>query len=191
MERIASSAKRMDRLITDALSYSHTVQTELTLGMVDAAALLRGIIDSYPNLQPPNAHIRIDSEIPPVLANEAGLTQCFSNLLDNAVKFVEPGMIAKVRIRAETRDGLVRIWFEDNGIGIPEPFRPRLFQMFQRANKTYEGTGIGLALVRKVTERMGGRVGVESNPDAGSRFWLDLRLDKPGATQFGQHLIGK
>jgi len=178
MDRIASSARRMDRLITDALSYSRTVQTELRLSVVDAAALLRGIIDSYPNLQPPKARIRIDSEIPKVLANEAGLTQCFSNLLDNAVKFVEPSAIAEVGIRAETHDGLVRIWFEDNGIGIPELFRPRLFQMFQRANKAYDGTGIGLALVRKVAERMSGRVGVEPNGGTGSRFWLELRLSK-------------
>lgn len=174
LQRIANSAKRMDRLITDALSYSQTVQSELALADVDAAALLRGIIESYPNLQPPKARIIIGAEIPTVLANEAGLTQCFSNLLDNAVKFVQPGATPDVRIRAETRNGLVRIWFEDNGIGIPEPFRPRLFQMFQRANKTYEGTGIGLALVRKVAERMGGRVGMEPGAIAGSRFWLEL-----------------
>lgn len=183
LNRIAISAKRMDRLITDALSYSKSVKTELRVGMVDAATLLRGIIDSYPNLQQPGARIKIDSEIPKVLANEAGLTQCFSNLLDNAVKFVEPGLIAEVRIRTEIRDGMVRIWFEDNGIGIPESFRPRLFQMFQRAHKSYEGTGIGLALVRKVAERMGGRVGVESNGGPGSRFWLELRLEKPFASQ--------
>ena len=177
MTRIAHSARRMDRLITDALSYSRTVKTELALGLVDAETLLRGIINSYPALQPPKARIRIDSEIPHVLANEAGLTQCFSNLLDNAVKFVDPAITAEVKIRAETRDGLVRIWFEDNGIGVPEPFRPRLFQMFQRANKTYEGTGIGLALVRKVAQRMGGRVGMEPGSTVGSRFWLELQLD--------------
>jgi len=191
MNRIAGSAKRMDRLITDALSYSKSLQTHLALGLVDATRLLHGIIESYPNLQPPKARIRIDSEIPAVLANEAGLTQCFSNLLDNAVKFVEPGASAEVRVRAETRDGFVRIWFEDNGIGIPELFRPRLFQMFQRANKSYEGTGIGLALVRKVAERMGGRVGVESGPGQGSRFWLELRRDVPSAAKPRPDLAAK
>jgi signal transduction histidine kinase len=155
----------------------------LTLGIVDAAGLLRGIIDSYPNFQPPKAHICIESEIPKVFANEAGLTQCFSNLLDNAVKFVHPGAVAEVRIRAETRDGTVRIWFEDNGIGVPESFRSRLFQMFQRANKAYEGTGIGLALVNKVAAKMGGGVGVEFSPGSGSRFWLELRLGKPSQPQ--------
>jgi len=92
------------------------------------------------------------------------------------VKFVPSGATADISIRAETHEGFARIWFEDNGIGVPELFRPRLFQMFQRANKTYEGTGIGLALVRKVAERMGGRVGMEPGPIAGSRFWLELRV---------------
>lgn len=183
MQRIASSANRMDRLVTDSLSYSKTVQTELVLGPVDAANLLRGIIDSYPNLQSPKAHIQIDSEIPRVLANEAGLTQCFSNLLDNAVKFVEPGAIAEVRVRAESRGGLVRIWFEDNGIGIPEPFRARLFQMFQRASRAYEGTGIGLALVKKMAEKMGGQAGVEFTGDTGSRFWLEFKPAAPAGMQ--------
>ena len=176
LHRIGSSAQRMDRLITDALSYSKTVQSELALAAVDTAGLLRGIVESYPHFQAPKACITIDGEIPKVLANEAGLTQCFSNLLDNAVKFVGAGALAEVRIRAEKHNGTVRIWFEDNGIGIPELFRPRLFQMFQRADKTYEGTGIGLALVRKVAERMGGRVGMEPGPSGGSRFWVELRL---------------
>jgi signal transduction histidine kinase len=69
---------------------------------------------------------------------------------------------------------MVRIWFEDNGIGIPQVAQKNLFKMFQRGTKEFEGTGIGLALVRKVSSRMGGRVGVESCPGKGSRFWLDL-----------------
>jgi signal transduction histidine kinase len=69
----------------------------------------------------------------------------------------------------------VRITIEDNGIGIPAPAQSRLFGMFQRLTADYEGTGIGLAIVRKVTERMGGRVGAESNPGKGSRFWVELR----------------
>jgi signal transduction histidine kinase len=177
----------MDQLITDALSYSHAVRTDLQLAPIDPARLLRGMIESYPVFQEPNAHIRIDSNLPAVLANEAGLTQCFSNLLGNAVKFVAPGTVPEVKIRAEGNEGCVRLWFEDNGIGIPEAMKDRVFDMFQRASKEYEGTGIGLALVRKVSERMGGNVGVESEPGRGSRFWLELKRAAPGVAVNGNN----
>jgi len=199
LRRIATAASRMDCLITDALSYSKAVRENLALVPVDAAALLRGILESYPSLQPPKACVRVEENIPMVLGNEAGLIQCFSNLLDNAAKFIKPGQRAQVRVWAEVREDaegrgrgdtetpspasgpFVRIWIEDHGIGIPESFQPQLFRMFQRGSRDYEGTGIGLALVRKVVERMGGGVGVESKPGHGSRFWLDLRpAGEPG-----------
>lgn len=175
LKRIAVSADRMDHLITDALDYSKAVREELKLVPVDAEKLLCGMIASYPAFQPPAARIGIVGELPGVLANHAGLTQCFSNLLDNAVKFIEPGRQPQVRVWAEKRGAMVRLWFEDNGIGIPPEMHERIFGMFQRLSRDYEGTGIGLALVRKVMERMGGSVGVESEAGGGSRFWLELR----------------
>jgi signal transduction histidine kinase len=162
--------------------------------------------------------------LPWVMGSESLLTQCFSNLLGNAAKFVAPGVHPHIRIRAELVPGpafaplpesteraspqlldpfsqgglnteiqmnlssqhvsgedgsqaphFVRVWIEDNGIGIPEGVQHRLFGIFQRFNDQYEGTGIGLAIVRKVTERMGGCVGVESEEGKGSRFWVQLR----------------
>jgi signal transduction histidine kinase len=110
-----------------------------------------------------------------VLGNKAGLTQCFSNLLDNAVKFVPAGKTPRVRVWAEERDEVVRLWVEDNGVGIPREQAERVFGMFQQLDRNYPGTGIGLALVRKVAQRMQGQVGVESEPGNGSRFWLELR----------------
>jgi signal transduction histidine kinase len=68
-----------------------------------------------------------------------------------------------------------RIWFEDKGIGIEKEYHDKIWQMFQQLNKSYEGTGIGLALVRKVVDRMEGKVGVESEPGQGSRFWVELK----------------
>ena len=70
---------------------------------------------------------------------------------------------------------MVRIWFEDKGIGIEAQYHDKIWQMFQQLNKSYEGTGIGLALVSKVVDRMDGRVGVESEPNRGSRFWVELK----------------
>lgn len=175
LRRIMTSADRMDSLIRDALNYSQAVRQELPLEPVDAGALLRGMLDTYPELQPSEAHIRIEGEVPWVMGNEAGLTQCFSNLLGNAVKFRKPGQTPEIRIWAEQRDAWARIWVEDNGIGISESMLPRVFDMFSRGHRTHEGTGIGLALVRKVMDRMGGKTGVESEEGKGSRFWLELR----------------
>lgn len=179
LRRIRTSAARMDSLITDALNYSRTVRQELAVMPVDTGELLRGMLDTYPEFQPSKAQIEIKNELPLVLANEAGLTQCFSNILNNAVKFVKPGEVPRIRVRAELGNGWVRIWIEDDGIGIPKAMQPRVFDMFSRGHQNYGGTGIGLALVRKVMDRMGGKVGVESEENKGSRFWLELRAAEP------------
>jgi len=175
LSRITTAAGRMDRLITDALSYSRAVRHEMPKEPVDVGRLLRGMIESYPIFQEPKARIEIVGELPRVLGNEAGLTQCFSNLLGNAVKFVPAGRVPQVRITSERHGDAVRFVCEDNGIGIPKELQSRVFVMFQRLSKDYEGTGIGLALVKKVVERMGGSVGVESEPGQGSRFWIELK----------------
>jgi signal transduction histidine kinase len=110
-----------------------------------------------------------------VMAHAATLRQVLVNLIGNALKFVASGP-PQVRIRAEERPGgVVRVWVEDNGIGIPAEFQERIFQVFQRLHTTeYAGTGIGLAIVKKGVERLGGRVGLESAPRTGSKFWLEL-----------------
>jgi signal transduction histidine kinase len=173
-QRIVTGAGRLDSLINDALNYTKAVLQEFPLQPVDLAKLVRGMVDTYPNLHPEKADIRIEGNLPIVLGNESLLTQCFSNLLGNAVKFVAPGTRPQVRVCAEMNDGIARVWVEDKGIGIPKHAQPRLFAMFQKLDNQYEGTGIGLAIVRKVVERMGGKVGVESEPDRGSRFWVEL-----------------
>jgi PAS domain S-box-containing protein len=184
IRRIIDSAKRMDALITDALNYSKIVRSELMLCPLDPGTLLRSMVETYPEFQPTAADIRIEGDFPKVLGNQAALTQCFSNLLTNAVKFVKPGQFPKIRIWTQTLDSFegenqeghakVRIWFEDEGIGISEDQTEKIFMMFQRVSKSYEGTGIGLALVRKAMQRMNGKVGVESTLGKGSRFWLEL-----------------
>ncbi|HLY09255.1 MAG TPA: HAMP domain-containing sensor histidine kinase, partial [Planctomycetota bacterium] len=173
-QRIVTGAERMDALIQDTLNYNRAVLQDPPLEPVALTGLLSGLTGTYPNLQPDRADIRIDGELPVVLGNPSLLTQCFSNLLDNAVKFVDPGVKPVVCVRAELRPSVAKIWVEDNGIGIPKPSQHRLFGMFQKLDNRYPGTGIGLAIVRKVVERMGGSVGVDSDTGHGSRFWVDL-----------------
>ena len=173
-ERMKIAAQRMDQLITDSLSYGKIVLQDPPLQPVNLDTLVRDLIKVYPNLQPDQAEIAIEGSLPAVLGNETALAQTFSNLLGNAVKFVAPGVKPQVRLWADAHDGTVRIWIADNGIGIPEGFQPRVFDMFERGTTDYEGTGIGLALVRKAVEQMNGRVGLESQPGKGSRFWVEL-----------------
>jgi len=125
--------------------------------------LVRETIESYPEWQKPKAEIRVEGKLPTVLGNEAFLTQCITNLVGNAVKFVRIGQTPRVKIWAETSNGCARVCFEDNGIGIPAKDQQRIFGMFERLHNigVYEGTGIGLAIVKRAMERMSGAVGVQ------------------------------
>ena len=98
------------------------------------------------------------------------------NLVSNGIKFVDAGVKPRVRIWSEEDNGWVRLSIQDNGIGIAREHQQRIFRVFERLHsmEQYHGTGIGLANVSKAAERMGGRVGVESQPQQGSRFWVEL-----------------
>ena len=176
LDRIYNAANRLDRLIQDILKYSRMSRAEITLSPVDLDALLRDIVQNYPAFQASTIHL--ESPLPTVIGHDGYLTQCFSNLLGNAVKFVAEGVQPKVRVWSELSHGRARIWVEDNGIGIAPHDQARIFNIYERVHdgKRYEGTGIGLSIVRKAAERLGGAVGVLSEPGRGSRFWVELRL---------------
>jgi PAS domain S-box-containing protein len=177
--RIATAAGRLDDLIQDVLTLSRLNRERIEVKPVDLDKLVKDIINERAWLQPPSAEVDVSGHLLPVVGHEASLSQCFSNLLDNAVKFVKPGVRPKVRVWTERHDGVVRANIEDNGIGIASEHFDRIFDMFQRLHSpgVYEGTGIGLTIVRQAVERMGGTVGVQSAPGKGSRFWLDLPAD--------------
>src|SRR5262249_30642447 len=132
VRRIMTAAERMDQLIQDGLSYSQIVKRELPLRPTDVGALLRGIIETYPAFQPPNAEVVLEGEFPAMNGNEAALTQCFSNLIGNAVKFVGPATTPHVRIRAERIGQRVRLLVCDNGIGIERTAHEKIFEIFFR-----------------------------------------------------------
>jgi PAS domain S-box-containing protein len=180
IQRAIITAQRMDKLVVDVLAFTQLSRTPMSIEPVDVEKLLRGIIAERNEFQPPRAGIKIEAPLLWVAGNEASLTQCITNLLDNAVKFMAPDVKPQVRIYTERQGDQVRLWLEDNGIGIDADGRKRLFQMCQRIHASaYPGTGIGLAIVRKAAERMGGEVGVESEPGKGSRFWVQLPGVKP------------
>jgi PAS domain S-box-containing protein len=181
LQRIASASTRLDRLIQDMLSYSRLTHGILSLELIDPERLVREIIQERPNLQRFAASIHLITPLLPIYGHEAALTQCLSNLLENAVKFVAPEVQPEVRIWTDSVDTDVRLWIQDNGIGIPKEAFDKVFGMFQRLHHhdSYSGTGIGLTIVRKAVERMGGRVLIESEVGKGSRFCLQLKGKPP------------
>ena len=98
---------------------------------------------------------------------------------------LDEGREPQVQIRAERNCDTIRIWIEDNGIGVPPEHHDRIFGLFQRLHRPdqFAGTGVGLAIVKRAMEKMGGRAGVESRDGAGSRFWIDLRAPELSATK--------
>jgi signal transduction histidine kinase len=199
LNRVVKAAARMDSLIQDVLSLSQVIRQPIKLEAVDVDLLVRDLVKERPELASPSAEIVIDGPLLPMLGHEATLSQCLTNLLSNAVKFVRPGVVPRVRVWSEVRavpascasrirheeeaceekgakSPMVRLWIEDQGIGIPVEAQKRIFEMFQRLHTAsqYEGSGIGLAIVSKGVSRMGGCLGVESEVGKGSRFWLEL-----------------
>jgi len=177
LERIEVAAGRLDVLIQEVLAYTMVLRGELRMEPVDLDALVRQVIEAHPQLQPSKAEIQIAGALAKVMGTEASLVQCLSNLLTNAVKFVESGTKPLIKIHAQAVGSDVRLWVEDNGIGIAAEDQVRIFQMFTRVDRVnaYEGTGLGLTIVRKAVERMGGQLGVESEMGQGSKFWIQLK----------------
>lgn len=176
LQRVVKAAARLDRLIRDVLNFARLSRSEIHLTKIDTDEMVREIVRERTEFQSPNAEVVIDSPLQPVIAHDASLAQCLSNLLDNAVKFVAPGVTPRIRVFTEKIGDRVRIAVRDNGIGIEGEAKRRLFAAFQRLKTAhdYPGTGIGLAIVRRAAERMEGSVGVESAPSLGSTFWLEL-----------------
>jgi signal transduction histidine kinase len=180
LRRITESAERMDRLIQDLLAYSRVTRSEIKSVPVEPRLLLADLmVQLAAEIRERRAEVRIEGSLGKVMADPVLLLQVFTNILSNALKFVPKGTVPQVRIAAEASDGRERIWIEDNGIGIDPRYRERLFGLFERLDSEYPGTGIGLAIVKRAVERMGGRVGFEPSRERGSRFWIELPTAGP------------
>jgi signal transduction histidine kinase len=177
LQRIVAASGRLNRLVQDILAYSQVSRRKLQLQPIDLQAQVLELVQQNPNFQPPLADIRTEGPLPFVFGHEAALSQVWSNLLGNAVKFVHPATTPRIRISAQVDSEHARIRIADNGIGIDSKNHGRIFHMFEQVNSPaeYDGTGIGLAIVKKAIERMGGRIGVESELGKGSAFWFELR----------------
>jgi PAS domain S-box-containing protein len=182
LERIKISSNRLDRLIQDVLTYSKATRAEGALSVIDLGPMVRDIVETYPALKSVEIEVVIGEA--QVLGYDVGLTQCISNLLGNAVKFVPSDRRPKIKVWSELNGPYIRLWLQDNGIGIAPADQQRIFDIFARVHgdEAYEGTGIGLSIVKKAVEKMGGRVGLESELGKGSLFWIDLQRAANGHT---------
>ncbi|MFQ5536967.1 MAG: ATP-binding protein [Gemmatimonadota bacterium] len=174
LQRIVTASRRMDSFVQDLLNYSRVSRAEvrpekldLDKVMEDVLAGLRGII------QESGAVVEVDRDLPVVLTDLTLLERVLENLISNAIKFQPEGQTAHVHVSADLEDHRVRIKVRDNGIGIRGDAVERAFRAFERLEPgRYPGTGVGLSIVAKAVERMGGEVGVRSTPGAGSTFWV-------------------
>ena len=183
------AARRMDALITALLDYGRLGHLDPPMTAVDpekALALAREHLSNA--IGRTHATVRVARPLIPVFANLDLLEFALSQLLDNALKFVAPATAPEVSIWSEYHDGKVRFWIEDNGIGVPAAFHERIFGAFERLHPvaTYEGTGIGLAIVKQAIRRMNGQVGVQSRSGGGSRFWFELAAANQAVSDPGE-----
>jgi PAS domain S-box-containing protein len=215
LRRMHRAGDRLDALTRDLLTFSRIARQDVKLATVSLDEVVEEIISTTPVL---HAVATIKPPLGRVLGQRTLIQQCLSNLFDNALKFVPPGVTPRIVVRSEMRnlvpacspvsmapfnpstvqpsadsasparpasnvpspedDGSMRrrIWVEDNGIGIPAIAHEKIFGIFERVSNldNVEGTGIGLAIVARATQQMGGSCGVESTPGEGSRFWIEL-----------------
>ena len=178
VDRINAIARRIDLMVSDLLEFARLSRAEICTDLLplrdvvnDAGASLQ----SEPAYQAADIQVDVPEDLV-VRAHRPVLVQALANLLANAVKFVRPDTHAAVQVVARAHGRAVRIEVQDNGIGMADEARARVFNVFERLHgeEEYPGTGIGLAIVKKGVERMNGSVGVEAAPGVGSNFWIEL-----------------
>jgi PAS domain S-box-containing protein len=182
LQRIKASSHRMDALISDLLEYSRLGRLDLPSEQVDLEYIVKDALqDISAEIRARNAEVFIQHPLPSVRGNRAALTHVISNLLTNALKFSRQGVAPEIKIFTTQREDWVRFSVQDNGIGIAPEHCERIFRIFERLHPigAYPGTGVGLAIVRKAIERLGGRSGVDSERGKGSTFWFELRSHTP------------
>lgn len=203
ISRLMRASKRLDALTRDLLRFSKLARSDVELGSVGVMEIIDEIKAYTPEL---HKALSVTPPLGTVRAQRTLLQQCLANLIENAVKFRDPRRTLRIHVRSESiktpmsgsdpshafhpatfgpaalatdvpeRHPWIRIWVEDNGIGVAERAQAKIFGIFERStgSENIEGTGIGLAIVARAMQQMGGYCGVESEVGQGSRFWLEL-----------------
>lgn len=178
LERMLSSARRMRRLIDDLLTYSRVTTRAQPFVAMDLNQIVRDVLSDL-ELRIEQTRGKVETgQLPTVQADPSQIHQLLLNLLSNALKFHKPGEPPEVRISATTELGRCILSIKDNGIGFDEKYLDRIFTIFQRLHgrQEYEGTGVGLAVCRRIVERHGGSITARSRPGHGAEFRVELPI---------------
>jgi len=178
-EFMIAGARRMQDMIDALLTYARLTTRAKPPEQVDLNKVIEDLkkLELATLLDEMRGIIHVPKPLPPVQADPSQMHQLFQNLIGNGLKFHKEGIPPEIIIRAHgVENKMIRIEVEDNGIGIDEKYHEQLFVMFKRLHprEQYEGTGIGLAVCKKIVERHGGNIGVKSTPGKGSTFWFTL-----------------
>jgi light-regulated signal transduction histidine kinase (bacteriophytochrome) len=178
LDRANAAAERMQNLIEDLLRFSRVATHGRPFAPVNLWTIAEEVIsDLEAQVEQAGAVVEL-GELPTISADALQMRQLMQNLISNAIKFRRPGVTPEVSITSEVDDAAARITVTDNGIGFEPEYSRRIFRVFERLHgrSEYQGTGIGLALCRKITERHGGTVVADSEPGVGSVFTVTLPL---------------
>ncbi|MBI5303972.1 MAG: PAS domain S-box protein [Chloroflexi bacterium] len=177
LANIADASKRMDTLIDDLLSFSQMGHNKMTILRVNLVSLVQDVIrELEPEMAGRNIHWRI-ANLPVVVGDRAMLRNVLFNLISNALKFTKPRRHAEIEIGYQPgKDAESVVFVRDNGVGFDPHYADKLFGVFQRLHRAeeFEGTGIGLANVRRIIQRHGGRTWAEGQVDRGATFYFSL-----------------
>jgi PAS domain S-box-containing protein len=187
ISRMQNAAKRMSALITDLLAFSRVTTRGQPFVKVDLGAVAAGVVsDLEVHIQQARGTVEL-AALPMIKADPLQMRQLLQNLISNALKYRKPDVPPMVKVHSEARPdgGEVRLFVADNGIGFDMKYLDRIFVVFQRLHgrMEYEGTGVGLAICKKIVERHGGSITATSAPGEGATFIVTLPVNPPGAEQ--------
>jgi signal transduction histidine kinase len=173
---VRAGALQMDQLIRDLLEYARLARRTAHLEPVDLRALVEHVTaGARDELRRRGGELVLDLQCPTTTADAEGLTQALRNYVDNSVKFTRDTAVPRVEVGSVATEHGCRIWVRDNGCGFDPAQQERIFEIFQRLHRDeeYPGTGIGLAIVRKAMQRMGGTAHAVGSPGNGATFYLE------------------
>ncbi len=174
VDTVAMVTHNMADMIDDLLKLASLRNAEASVTRVDMGVALESALQ---RIEDRRQFVTVEGDLPPALGHAPWLTEVFANLINNALKYTPADRTPDIRVRGMVQGTMVRYEVQDNGVGIAAEDRQRIFELFTRLPNegTAKGLGIGLSIVRRVVERLGGQIGVDSAPGQGSTFWFTLR----------------